>query len=96
MEVIVVGEEDGVFIRNPHNKIELAKFNVPASACCIVEDEIIISHRDKPILFTYKIHRSIQTPKKIIMPDLVSALCASPIGSYLLAGIGMEIQLLSF
>ena len=91
MELLVVCESEAVYIRNPSNKLELAKFNVPASAACIVDDVIIISHREKPILYSYKLHRSVQTPRKIIMPDLVTALCAAETGLYFFAGIGNKI-----
>ena len=36
---------------------------------------------------SYKIHRSIQTPRKIIMPGIVDSLCAATLGPYFYGSI---------
>jgi len=51
MNVLVVGDDEGVFMFNPKTKMELVKFNVQAKAACIIGDEIICSHKEKPILY---------------------------------------------
>ena len=51
MNVLVVGDDEGVFTFNPKTKMELVKFNVQAKAACIIGDEIICSHKEKPILY---------------------------------------------
>jgi len=88
MELLVVATDVGVSIFNPGNKQEVLKFNSPAAAVCIVDNELIISHPTKPLIFGYKLHRSQQTPRKIVMPGRVVSLCAGPIGKYLFGGIG--------
>jgi len=87
MNVLVVGDDEGVFMFNPKTKMELVKFNVQAKAACIIGDEIICSHKEKPILYSYKIHRSIQTPRKIIMPGIVDSLCSASQGPYFYGSI---------
>ena len=51
MNVLVVGDDEGVFMFNPKTKMELVKFNVQSKAACIIGDEIICSHKEKPILY---------------------------------------------
>ena len=80
MEILFVATDSGVVLYNPSNKKELLKFNTPAKTFCLLDDEIIIAHKDKPMLVCYKLHRAQQSPKKIIMSDKVSALCAAPVG----------------
>lgn len=88
MELLVVATDVGVSVFNPSNKQELLKFSASASAVCIVDDELVVSHTGKPLLFCYKLHRSQQAPRKIVMPGRVTSLCPSPIGKYLFGGIG--------
>ena len=80
MEILFAATDSGVVLYNPSNKKELLKFNTPAKAFCLLDDEILIAHKDKPMLVCYKLHRAQQSPKKIIMSDKVAALCAAPVG----------------
>ena len=60
MNVLVVGDDEGVFMFNPKTKMELVKFNVQAKAACIIGDEIICSHKEKPILYRNRYNMDIE------------------------------------
>ena len=60
MEVAIVGLDDCVKIINLSNRAELVTFNIPASCIACVENELFIGHKDKPLLYRYQLHCSVQ------------------------------------
>jgi hypothetical protein len=92
MDLLFVTTDAGCSVLNPGNKQELLKFNVSAGAACIVGDEIVLADCKKPLLFCYKLHRSLQAPRKMVMPGKVVSLSSCPIGPFIFGGIGGNLK----
>jgi len=88
MELLFVATDNGLSVFNPSNKQEILKFNVPCTAFAVIRDELIVSLVDKPLLHSYKLHRTQQAPRKIVMPGKVVSLCPAGVGQFLFGGIG--------
>ena len=62
MELLFVNTDFGVHAYNPFNRQECLKYSVPSNGSCIIDDEIIIIHANKPLIYAFKLQRSIQVP----------------------------------
>ena len=64
MDVAVVGLEDCVKIVGLVNRAELVTFNIPAASAACVDNEIFVAHKEKPLLYRYQLHCSVQVSSK--------------------------------
>ncbi|CAG5105398.1 Oidioi.mRNA.OKI2018_I69.chr1.g2097.t1.cds [Oikopleura dioica] len=87
MELLFVNTDFGVHAYNPFNRQECLKYSVPSNGSCIIDDEIIIIHANKPLIYAFKLQRSIQTPKKFVLPGKPMAICSPGIGKFVFVGI---------
>ncbi|CBY19508.1 unnamed protein product [Oikopleura dioica] len=87
MELLFVNTDAGVHAYNPFNRLECLKFSIPSNGSCIIDDEIIIIHANKPLIYAYKLQRSIQTPKKFVLPGKPTAISSPGIGKFVFVGI---------
>ena len=86
---------------NPFNRLECLKFSIPSNGSCIIDDEIVIIHANKPLIYAYKLQRSIQvkfrpkkiikfyfqTPKKFVLPGKPTSISSPGIGKFVFVGI---------
>ena len=71
MELLFVNTDAGVHAYNPFNRLECLKFSIPSNGSCIIDDEIVIIHANKPLIYAYKLQRSIQvkiSSEKMVNP----------------------------
>jgi len=88
MDVAVVGLDDCVKVVSLFTRSELVTFALPAACVACVDGDLFVAHRDKPLLYRYQLHCSVQTPAKVVLPDKITALCGAHCGAgFLYAGV---------